>query len=122
MKTLVWCPTYSIGPVYAIFMRIYQDWRNTKSANLAKRRTVIEAPGPGLHSLQDVHMLICRLKKSSLNFPSLCENEFCTEMEEEMLNKYTCRLCVPPKFDGTLQYATPDFMLKIVPLGCTGIV
>ena len=50
---------------------------------LAQRRTVIEAPGLGLHSLQDVHTLICRLKSSSLNSPSICENESCRELEEE---------------------------------------
>ena len=88
---------------------------------LAQRRTVIEAPGLGLNSLQDVHTLICRLKSSSLNSPSICENESCTELEEEMLNKYICRPCVPLKFDGTLQYATPVCILKIVQLGCTGI-
>ena len=87
---------------------------------LAQRRIVIEAPGLGLHFLQDVHTLICRLKSSSLNFPSMCENESCTELEEEMLNLYTCRSRVPLKFDGTLQYATPVRMLKIVPLGFTG--
>ena len=96
---------------------------------LAQRRTVIEAHGLGLHSLQDVHTLICRLKSSSLNSPSMHENESCTELEEEMLNKNTCRPCVglPLKFfvffwgGGTLQYATPVCMLKIVPMGCTGI-
>ena len=53
---------------------------------LAQRRTVIEAPGLGLHSLQDVHTLTCRLKSPSLNSPSKCGNESCTELEEEMLN------------------------------------
>ena len=88
---------------------------------LAQRRTVIEAPGLGLHSLQDVHTLMCRLKSPSLNSPSICENESCTELEEEMLNKYTCRPFVPLQFDGKLQYATPVCMLKIVSLGYTGI-
>ena len=54
-----------------------------------------------------------RLKSPSLNSPSICENESCIELEEEMLNKYMCRPCVPLNFDGTLQYnATPVCMLK----------
>ena len=61
---------------------------------LAQRRTVIEAPGLGLDSLQDVHTLICRLKSSSLNSPSICENESCTELEEEMLNKGSLTLAM----------------------------
>ena len=55
-----------------------------------------------------------------LNSPSICENESYTELEK-MLNQYKCRPCVPQKFDGTLQYATPVCMLIIVPFGCTGI-
>ena len=51
----------------------------------------------------------------------LSGNESCIELEEQMLNKYTCRPCVPLNFDGTLQYATPVCMLKMVSLGCTGI-
>ena len=84
---------------------------------LAQCRTVIEEPGLGLHSLQDVHSLVCRRKSSSFSSPSICENESCTELEEEMQSKHTCRMCVPLTFDGTLQYATPVCMLKIVPLG-----
>ena len=56
--------------------------------------------------------LIRRLKSPSLNYPSICENESCTELEEEMLNKYMCRPCVLLNFDRTLQYATPVCMLK----------
>ena len=58
------------------------------------------------------YTLIRRLKSSSLNSPSICENESCTELEEEMLNKYMYRPCVQLNFDGTLQYATPVCMLK----------
>ena len=58
--------------------------------------TIIEEPGLGLHSLQDVHTLICRLKSSSLNSPSICESESCTELEEERLNKYTGRPSLGP--------------------------
>ena len=77
---------------------------------LAKCCTVIEASGRGLLSAlfaRCTYTLIRRLKSPSLNSPSICENESCTELEEEMLNKYMCRPCVPLNFDGT-----PVCMLK----------
>ena len=77
---------------------------------LAKRCTEIEASGRGLQSAlfaRCTYTLIRRLKSPSLNSPSICENESCTELEEEMLNKYMCRPCVPLNFDGT-----PVCMLK----------
>ena len=51
-------------------------------------------PGSALFA-RCTYTLIRRLESPSLNSPSIYENESSTELEEEMLNKYMCRPCVP---------------------------
>ena len=82
-------------------LRIYRDRRNAKSAYPGPTlyRNWGAWPGSALFA-RCTYTLIRRLKSPSLDSPSICENESCTELEEEMLNKNMCRPCVPLNLMG----------------------